>query len=93
AAPGARRGAPGARGLSRGATVLPALCAALADAQWQVREEAATTLGKLGREEAGEPLLKALADDYWQVRLRAARAVGRLSLLHISGPPRPGGIS
>ncbi|MBE1028575.1 HEAT repeat domain-containing protein, partial [Escherichia coli] len=48
-------------GLSREATVLPALCAALADAQWQVREEAATTLGKLGREEAGEPLLKALA--------------------------------
>ncbi|CEI21040.1 hypothetical protein PAMH19_5762 [Pseudomonas aeruginosa] len=76
--PEVRRAATGALGLSREATVLPALCAALADAQWQVREEAATTLGKLGREEAGEPLLKALADDYWQVRLRAARALGRL---------------
>ncbi len=39
------------------ATVLPALCAALADAQWQVREEAATTLASWA-EEAGEPLLK-----------------------------------
>ncbi|HGN1917983.1 TPA: HEAT repeat domain-containing protein, partial [Pseudomonas aeruginosa] len=76
--PEVRRAATGALGLSREVTVLPALCAALADAQWQVREEAATTLGKLGREEAGEPLLKALADDYWQVRLRAARALGRL---------------
>ncbi|MCS9217910.1 HEAT repeat domain-containing protein, partial [Pseudomonas aeruginosa] len=62
--PEVRRAATGALGLSREVTVLPALCAALADAQWQVREEAATTLGKLGREEAGEPLLKALADDY-----------------------------
>ena len=75
--PEVRRAATGALGLSREVTVLPALCAALADAQWRVREEAATTLGKLGREEAGEPLLKALADDYWQVRLRAARALGR----------------
>ncbi len=34
--PEVRRAATGALGLSREATVLPALCAALADAQWPV---------------------------------------------------------
>ncbi|MCG5077717.1 HEAT repeat domain-containing protein [Paraburkholderia tagetis] len=59
-----------------------ALLHALADADWQVREEAATTLGKLRTPTARDALIHALADDYWQVRLRAARALGRLGDAH-----------
>jgi len=47
-----RRAAAGALGLAAAGdapSVLPALCAALRDPAWQVREEAATTLGKLGQ--------------------------------------------
>ncbi|NML17809.1 HEAT repeat domain-containing protein [Azohydromonas caseinilytica] len=78
-----RRAATGALGLAGPQDipfVLPALCAALRDAAWPVREEAATTLGKLRLEEpaAAQALRAALEDDYWQVRLRAARALGRL---------------
>ncbi|WP_280152038.1 HEAT repeat domain-containing protein [Piscinibacter sp. XHJ-5] len=84
-----RRAATGSLGLAdpdRAASVLPALCAALRDAAWQVREEAATTLGKLAQPlEAGaqraaacSALRQAMEDDYWQVRLRAARSLGRL---------------
>ena len=61
---------------------------ALRDPVWQVREEAATTLGKpaLVRDGAdaanpaaiGTALMAALDDSYWQVRLRAARSLGRL---------------
>ncbi|EKT4465446.1 HEAT repeat domain-containing protein [Pseudomonas putida] len=73
-----RRAAIGALGLARDAGVLPALVMALRDEAWQVREEAATTLGKVGLGEAGPALVEALEDAYWQVRLRAARALGRL---------------
>lgn len=54
-----------------------ALCTALGDADWTVREEAATTLAKLRWAGALPPLVGALADPYWQVALRAARAIGR----------------
>ncbi|WP_137955478.1 HEAT repeat domain-containing protein [Burkholderia sp. 4M9327F10] len=54
-----------------------ALLDALRDGAWQVREEAATTLGKLRAPAALAPLLAALDDDYWQVRLRAVRALGQ----------------
>jgi HEAT repeat protein len=57
---------------------IAALLDALHDAVWQVREEAATTLGKLRAQVAREPLVAALDDDYWQVRLRAVRALGQL---------------
>ncbi len=78
-----RRAAAGALGLAgpdQVDAVLPALCAALRDAGWPVREEAATTLGKLRPEApaAAQALRAALEDDYWQVRLRAARSLGRL---------------
>ena len=78
-----RRAATGALGLAgpeQVDAVLPALCAALRDAAWPVREEAATTLGKLRPEDpaAAQALRAALEDDYWQVRLRAARSLGRL---------------
>ncbi len=59
--------------------VLPALCRALADPAWPVREEAATTLGKLppGEPQVARVLRGAMRDGYWQVRLRAARALGK----------------
>jgi ABC-type nitrate/sulfonate/bicarbonate transport system ATPase subunit len=53
-------------------------CLELLDHAWQVREEAATTLGKVGQQAAGSALVAALSDDYWQVRLRATRSLGRL---------------
>ncbi|VWB16523.1 PBS lyase [Burkholderia pseudomultivorans] len=58
--------------------VSAALLAALRDGEWQVREEAAATLGKLRVAHARKPLVAALDDDYWQVRVRAARALGQL---------------
>jgi HEAT repeat protein len=50
-----RRAAIGALGLARDARVLPALIGALADEAWQVREEAATTLGKVGQLKRARP--------------------------------------
>jgi HEAT repeat protein len=78
-----RRVATGALGMATphdAPHVLPALCAALVDPAWPVREEAATTLGKLRAddERVTVALRQAMGDDYWQVRLRAARSLGRL---------------
>lgn len=75
-----RRLAVGAIGFAApdDASTIHALFVALRDHEWQVREEAATTLGKLRVATAREPLVAALDDDYWQVRLRAARALGQL---------------
>ncbi|WP_013588851.1 HEAT repeat domain-containing protein [Paraburkholderia phenoliruptrix] len=55
-----------------------ALLGALHDDAWQVREEAATTLGKLRVAESRDALVNALDDAYWQVRLRALRALGQI---------------
>ncbi|WGS51673.1 HEAT repeat domain-containing protein [Paraburkholderia sp. D15] len=57
---------------------IAALLHALHDPVWQVREEAATTLGKLRALTALDALIAALDDDWWQVRLRATRALGVL---------------
>jgi HEAT repeat protein len=75
-----RRAAVGALGFASAddAAIPDALLHALADPAWQVREEAATTLGKLRAHSARDALIAALGDDYWQVRLRAARALGQL---------------
>lgn len=86
-----RRAATGALGLASGIdtpVVLPALCSALRDDAWSVREEAATTLGKLVgidasvsdslRAACSAALREAMDDGYWQVRLRAARSLGRV---------------
>ena len=75
-----RRAAVGALGFAApgDATIATALLAALRDPAWQVREEAAATLGKLRISAASAPLVAALDDDYWQVRLRAVRALGQL---------------
>jgi len=75
-----RRAAVGALGFAAAndATVSNALLRALKDPVWQVREEAATTLGKMHATSARDALVAALDDDYWQVRLRTARALGQI---------------
>jgi HEAT repeat protein len=75
-----RRAAIGALGIGAAATedTIVALLSALRDAAWQVREEAAATLGKLHVQSARDALIAALDDDYWQVRLQAVRALGKL---------------
>ncbi len=75
-----RRAAIGALGSGAAATedTIAALLSALRDPAWQVREEAATTLGKLRVQNARDALITALDDDYWQVRLQAVRALGKL---------------
>jgi HEAT repeat protein len=75
---GVRRAAVGALGFAAAtdAVATHALLGALRDGAWQVREEAATTLGKLRAPTARDPLVAALDDDYWQVRVRAVRALG-----------------
>lgn len=60
------------------ASVVDAWLRALNDDAWQVREEAATTLGKVRAPDTRDPLVAALNDPYWQVRLRAVRALGQL---------------
>lgn len=74
-----RRAAVGALGFAAAPDdfVVQALLNALHDDAWQVREEAAATLGKLHTAIAGKALIAALRDDYWQVRLQAARALGK----------------
>lgn len=84
---GVRRAAAGALGFAadNDAQTSAALLHALRDADWQVREEAATTLGKLRTAHTRDALVAALADDYWQVRLRAARALGRIGDAQAAG--------
>ncbi|WP_133646117.1 HEAT repeat domain-containing protein [Paraburkholderia flava] len=75
-----RRSATSALGLADAADAqaIDALLRALRDDAWQVREAAATTLGKLRPLHACDALLAALDDEYWQVRLQTARALGKL---------------
>ncbi len=58
---------------------------ALADREWQVREEVATTLGKFGMPGGVAALIAALTDDFWQVRLRSTEAL--VPLLEVLGHP------
>lgn len=77
--PEARRIATGALGFAPDATcVAQTLIAALRDADWQVRDEAAATLGKIKAREATDKLVLAMADAYWQVRVKATRSLGKL---------------
>jgi HEAT repeat protein len=76
-----RRAAVGALGFAapdHPATVRALLASLGDDTAWQVREEAATTLGKLRAAGTRAALVAALEDAYWQVRLRAARSLGKL---------------
>ncbi|APA89731.1 HEAT repeat domain-containing protein (plasmid) [Paraburkholderia sprentiae WSM5005] len=83
-----RRAAVGALGFASAddRAIVDALLAALRDSTWQVREEAATTLGKLRAAAARAALVEALDDAYWQVRLRAARALGQLRDAQAAAP-------
>lgn len=75
----ARRIAVGALGFATELiAVVPAMKKALLDKSWQVREEAAATLGKLLAADAVDDLIAAMADPYWQVRIKAARSLGRI---------------
>ena len=86
--PDVRRAAAGALGFASADSSGPvnALLGALHDDAWQVREEAATTLGKLRAPHARDELITSLDDAYWQVRLRAARALGRIGDAKASAP-------
>jgi len=61
-----------------GESALPSLIKALSDSHWQVRSEAAQTLGKLKIQHAATALEQCLTDDYWQVIQQAARSLGLL---------------
>lgn len=76
--PSVRRIAVGALSFATDASVLPALGLALGDSDWQVRQEAAVTLGKLLLPESVSILVGALDDPAWEVRLKAANALGKL---------------
>lgn len=73
-------------GAAHDEVLVSALLDALRDGEWRVREEAATTLGKLRSPAGSEALVQALEDDYWQVRLRAARALGQIGHRLAVGP-------
>ena len=66
-----RPGGPGAAALLGG----------LDDAQWQVREQAAASIGKVRLPEAIGPLIATMNDESWQVRAKAANALGRICAL------------
>jgi HEAT repeat protein len=55
-----------------------ALLAGLDDAHWQVREQAAASIGKVKLTEAIGPLIATMNDESWQVRAKAANALGRI---------------
>lgn len=86
--PDLRRAAAGALGFAPPGddAVVSALLKALADPAWRVREQAASTLGKLAVPTAAIPLMAALDDDYWQVRVNAVRALGRLREASAAAP-------
>ncbi|ENX13040.1 hypothetical protein F895_02768 [Acinetobacter sp. CIP 64.2] len=58
--------------------ILSALHSSLTAEAWQLRVEAALTIGKLKVLELEQPLLQQLDDPYWQVRIAVARSLGLL---------------
>lgn len=77
--PEVRRIAVGALGYTPDATmVTTTLVTALHDTYWQVREEAAATLGKLKAINAAGDLVRVMSDEYWQVRVKATRSLGKM---------------
>ncbi|MGE5492442.1 MAG: HEAT repeat domain-containing protein [Actinomycetota bacterium] len=74
--PEIRRMAVGALVFAAHPDVAATVGLALADEDWQVRQEAAGTLGKLKCLESIPGLIKALDDAAWEVRLKAANALG-----------------
>jgi len=76
--PDVRRVAVGSLVFSKTDKSCEVLQAALKDDNWQVREEAAFVIGKLGREECADALIAAMDDSYWEVCVKSARSLGQL---------------
>lgn len=62
-----------------GALAVGPLIVALENGPWQVRQQAAKALGKIGDRRAVEPLIAALGHGRLRVRREAARALGRIA--------------
>ncbi|MCH7336109.1 HEAT repeat domain-containing protein [Acinetobacter sp. NIPH 2699] len=75
-----RRIATGGLGASQSLNpeILSALESSLLAKEWQLRVEAALTIGKLKAVELEQTLLQQLDDVYWQVRIAVARSLGLL---------------
>ncbi len=58
--------------------VIQALQHSLTSESWQLRVEAALTIGKLRIVQLEAPLIHAVSDLYWQVRIAAVRSLGLL---------------
>jgi len=71
-----RRTAVGALAFSQAPQAREAIIAALNDGDWQTREAAAETVGRMRAREAVTALIAALSDSFWQVRLKATQALG-----------------
>src|SRR5690606_4673991 len=66
--PDVRRAATGALVYARPELVGPALVETLQDPHWQVRMEAAVSIGKLDYADGLQALVSATQDSWWQVR-------------------------
>lgn len=70
------------------AEVIQALQHSLTSESWQLRVEAALTIGKLYIVQLETPLIHALSDLYWQVRIATVRSLGllksRLAVAHLT---------
>lgn len=73
-----RRAATGALVYATPEQVGPTLVGLLRDEHWQVRVEAAVSIGKLNYQAALQPLVDATHDDFWQVREKAVDSLGKL---------------
>lgn len=75
-----RRIATGGLGASQSLSpeILAALESSLTAKEWQLRVEAALTIGKLKAVELENILLQQLDDSYWQVRIAVTRSLGLL---------------
>jgi HEAT repeat protein len=73
-----RRVAMGSLIFSKSDKAAETLIQGLKDDNWQVREESAFVIGKVGQASALDALIDAMNDDYWQVRVKAAGSLGKL---------------
>jgi HEAT repeat protein len=76
--PEVRRSATGALSYATPQQVGKALIGLLTDGHWQVRCEAANSIGKLQHQAAVPALIEATRDQLWQVREKAVDALGSL---------------
>ncbi|MGO9133379.1 MAG: HEAT repeat domain-containing protein [Methylovirgula sp.] len=76
--PEVRRAGVGSLLYGEAELVAPCLIEALHDPHWQVRAEAALSLGKLHCASGVEPLVSATADSLWQVQEKAVEALGKI---------------